>query len=127
MSPGPVVEAAEPETEPLVLTSEEPKKNSEPQVSQLILLHVSKFLSLSYISKEKSVIIWFSVFLIYSFYLCVFWQNDEVVVEDVKEDEKEDDDEDDDDDDDEKEDGAQGYLFYCYFLFYTLCSIMGFQ
>jgi hypothetical protein len=37
--------------------------------------------------------------------VCVFWQNDEVVVEDVKEDE----------DEDEKEDGAQGCFFTSFF------------
>jgi hypothetical protein len=45
--------------------------------------------------------------------VCVFWQNDEVVVEDVKEDE----DEDDDDDEDEKEDGAQD----CFFSSSSVC------
>jgi hypothetical protein len=43
--------------------------------------------------------------------VCVFWQNDEVVVKDVKEDE-------DDDDEDEKEDGAQG----CFFTSFSVCD-----
>jgi hypothetical protein len=46
--------------------------------------------------------------------VCVFWQNDEVVVEDVKEDEDVDDD---DGDDEDEEDGAQG----CFFSSSSVC------
>lgn len=48
--------------------------------------------------------------------MCVFWQHDEVVVEDVKEDDEDDDEDDDDNDEDEKEDGAEGcFLFFIFF------------
>jgi hypothetical protein len=50
--------------------------------------------------------------------VCVFWQNDEVVVEDVKEDE-----DDDDDDDDEDEGGSgptRGGSIHCVHLTFFL-------
>ncbi|XP_018833371.2 nascent polypeptide-associated complex subunit alpha-like protein 2 [Juglans regia] len=42
MSPGPVVEATEPETEPLVPTTDEPKKNSEPQKDEVVVEDVKE-------------------------------------------------------------------------------------
>ncbi|XP_042982745.1 probable syndecan isoform X1 [Carya illinoinensis] len=42
MSPGPVVEATEPETEPLVPTTDEPRKNSEPQKDEVFVEDVKE-------------------------------------------------------------------------------------
>ena len=69
-------------------------------------LRVYKFLSFS--------VFHFFLIVLCCVCVCVFWQNDKVVVEDVKEDEDVDDD---DGDDEDEEDGAQG----CFFSSSSVC------
>ena len=117
MSPGPVVEAAEPETLLQIPITDEPQKKPELQVSHSLLLRL--YISLSF--SGSFCFLGFVLVFEFCVSVCVFfWQNeDEVVVEDVKDDDKDEDDDDeddDDDDDDDKEDGAQGFLLF-HFLF----------